>query len=77
MYTDLLLLWQLCHNYVIYIIIVSFSQMENIGNFLEGCYAYGVPKTDLFQTVDLYEKQNMPLVGVFGSMFSVMVVWLF
>ena len=37
--------------------------MENIGNFLEGCVAYGVPKTDVFQTVDLYENQNMPQVG--------------
>ena len=38
------------------------SQMENVGNYLGACEAYGVPKTDLFQTVDLYEGQNMPLV---------------
>lgn len=33
--------------------------MENIGNFLTACEAYGVPKQDLFQTVDLYEARNM------------------
>ena len=37
-------------------------QIENIGNFLEGCYAYGLTKTDVFQTVDLYEAQNVPQV---------------
>ena len=36
--------------------------MENIGNFLSACEAYGVPKADLFQTVDLYEGQNIPQV---------------
>ena len=34
--------------------------MENIGNFLTGCETFGVPKADLFQTVDLYEGQNIP-----------------
>ena len=38
------------------------SQMENIGNYLSSCENYGVPKTDLFQTVDLYEGQNMAQV---------------
>ena len=36
--------------------------MENIGKFLAGCDAFGVPKVDLFQTVDLYENQNIPQV---------------
>ena len=36
--------------------------MENIGNFLTQCEAYGLTKQDLFQTVDLYEGQNMPQV---------------
>ena len=40
----------------------AFEMMENIGNFLSACEAYGVARTDLFQTVDLYEAQNMPLV---------------
>lgn len=38
---------------------VPFKQMENINNFLSACEKYGVAKTDLFQTVDLYEAQNM------------------
>ena len=38
---------------------VAFKQMENISNFLTACEGYGVHKTDLFQTVDLYENQNM------------------
>lgn len=34
--------------------------MENIGSFLSHCQTQlEVPKGDLFQTVDLYEKQNM------------------
>jgi len=41
---------------------MAFKQMENIGFFLEACEAYGVNKTDSFQTVDLYEAQNMPQV---------------
>ena len=41
---------------------MAFKQMENIGNFLAACEAYGVSKLDLFQTVDLYEAENMPQV---------------
>ncbi|XP_065906338.1 muscle-specific protein 20-like [Dysidea avara] len=41
---------------------MAFKQMENIGNFLEGCFAYGLSKEDMFQTVDLYEAQNIPQV---------------
>jgi hypothetical protein len=37
--------------------------MENIGNFLEAAEKYGCPKLDLFQTVDLYEGQNIPQVS--------------
>ena len=36
--------------------------MENIGNFLEACYAIGMNKMDLFQTVDLFEARNIPQV---------------
>lgn len=36
--------------------------MENVGKFLSACEAYGLEKQDLFQTVDLYEAQNMPQV---------------
>lgn len=41
---------------------MAFKQMENIGMFLQGCENYGLNKVDLFQTVDLYEAQNMPMV---------------
>ncbi|XP_013421025.1 muscle-specific protein 20 isoform X2 [Lingula anatina] len=41
---------------------MAFKMMENIGNFLEACERYGVNKVDLFQTVDLYESQNMASV---------------
>lgn len=36
--------------------------MENIGFFLDACVNFGVPKADLFQTVDLYEGENIPQV---------------
>ncbi|XP_002161981.1 myophilin isoform X1 [Hydra vulgaris] len=39
-----------------------FKQMENISNFLEACSRYGLSKTDLFQTVDLFEAANMTQV---------------
>lgn len=36
--------------------------MEKIGQFLTFCDELGVPKSDIFQTVDLYEGQNIPQV---------------
>ncbi|KAL9969238.1 hypothetical protein ACROYT_G021432 [Oculina patagonica] len=41
---------------------MAFKMMENIGKFLSFCDEMGVPKTDTFQTVDLYEGQNVPQV---------------
>ena len=41
---------------------MAFKMMENIGKFLDAIGNYGVQKTDLFQTVDLYEAANMPQV---------------
>ncbi len=38
---------------------MAFKKMENIGNFLSAAGAFGVPPSDLFQTVDLYEAANM------------------
>ena len=38
---------------------MPFFKMENIGNFLAACEAYGLAKADLFQTVDLFEGRNM------------------
>lgn len=39
---------------------MAFKMMENIGNFLSSCEAFGLTKQDLCQTVDLYEGENMP-----------------
>ena len=41
---------------------MAFKQMENVGKFLDAIAEYGVQKSDSFQTVDLYEKQNMAQV---------------
>ncbi|KAL5457568.1 hypothetical protein EMCRGX_G034839 [Ephydatia muelleri] len=38
---------------------MAFKMMENIGNFLSACELYGLKKGDMFQTVDLYEDQNI------------------
>ncbi|RWS16664.1 putative muscular protein-like protein [Dinothrombium tinctorium] len=40
----------------------DYKMMENINKFLEGAKKYGVAQTDLFQTVDLYERRNIPVV---------------
>lgn len=37
---------------------MAFKQMEQISQFLKGAEAYGVSKTDMFQTVDLWEGQR-------------------
>lgn len=41
---------------------MAFKQMENVDKFLKACIAIGCEKGDLFQTVDLYEGQNIPQV---------------
>ncbi len=41
---------------------MPFFKMENIGQFLTSCQSYGVQKSDMFQTVDLFECQNMAAV---------------
>ncbi|XP_038068192.1 calponin-1-like isoform X1 [Patiria miniata] len=41
---------------------MAFKQMQNIGNFLTFAEAYGCNKADMFQTMDLFEGQNMPQV---------------
>jgi len=40
----------------------QFKMMENINNFQKALTEYGVPKIDLFQTVDLYEKKDIGAV---------------
>jgi len=39
--------------------LAAFKEMENISNFLEAAEKYGVKKTDLFQTADLYDLSNI------------------
>jgi len=41
---------------------MPFMMMENIGNYLAAAASFGMKETDLFQTVDLYEKKNMTAV---------------
>ena len=41
--------------------------MENISKFLSGAERLGVPKHDMFQTVDLYEKKNMTQVKILSK----------
>lgn len=41
---------------------MAFKMMENIGFFLDAITAYGVAKMEQFQTVDLYELQNIGAV---------------
>ncbi|XP_031567790.1 myophilin-like isoform X1 [Actinia tenebrosa] len=37
----------------------SFQMQENISNFLSACEQFGVDRIHIFQTVDLYERQNV------------------
>lgn len=37
---------------------MAFKQMELISQFLSAAEKYGVAKTDMFQTVDLWEGQS-------------------
>jgi len=41
---------------------MAFTVMQNIEAFQQGLKKYGVPSEDLFQTVDLWEKRNIPAV---------------
>jgi len=47
---------------------MAFKQMENINHFLSFAGENGVPKNELFQTVDLFEKQdpNSVLICLFS-----------
>ncbi|XP_074601316.1 muscle-specific protein 20 transgelin [Brevipalpus obovatus] len=41
----------------------SFKLMENLNSFQQAIKKYGVPDEDCFQTVDLFEKRNVPQVA--------------
>jgi len=42
---------------------LPFHMMENINSFIQACTnVFGMPTTDVFQTVDLYEGKNITAV---------------
>lgn len=41
---------------------MAFKQMEQVSQFLKACEKYGIPPSDLFQTVDLWEGKDMASV---------------
>ena len=43
---------------------MTFKCMENINKFLESARALGVPPQETFQTVDLWERQNLNSVVI-------------
>lgn len=43
---------------------MAFKCMENINAFLEVCKVLGVPPQETFQTVDLWERQNLNSVVI-------------
>ncbi|XP_069139477.1 myophilin-like isoform X2 [Argopecten irradians] len=40
----------------------GFALMQNLGRFQDAAKKYGVPAEEVFQTVDLWEKKNIPQV---------------
>lgn len=50
--------------------------MENIGYFLSFCENYGCVKEDLFQTVDLFEGENIPQVSAHACPLPESVHWM-
>lgn len=43
---------------------MAFKCMENINAFLEAAKQFGVPAQETFQTVDLWERQNLNSVVI-------------
>ncbi|CAG2176503.1 unnamed protein product [Oppiella nova] len=43
---------------------MAFKCMENIQFFLDGAQKLGVPSEELFQTIDLWEQQNLTSVQI-------------
>lgn len=49
---------------------MPFVQMENISFFLDACKLIGVPHNEIFQTVDLYERQDPYQIVITLILFS-------
>lgn len=47
---------------------MAFKQMEQISLFLKYTEAYGVVKTDMFQTVDLFESKKKMFFSCLGDL---------
>jgi len=41
---------------------LDFPKRENVSNYLDGCKSIGLNKSKVFETPDLYEGRNLPLV---------------
>lgn len=52
---------------------MAFKQMEQISLFLAAAEAYGVTKTDIFMTVDLYESKTTSITTML-SIFQILFV---
>ncbi|NP_001134980.1 Transgelin-2 [Salmo salar] len=46
---------------------MAFKQMEQISQFLNAAEKYGITKTDMFQTVDLWEGKNLAVTRDDGT----------
>ena len=44
----------------------AFALRENVAQFCKAAGNYGVEINELFQTVDLFEKKNIPQVNILG-----------
>ena len=64
------------HDQALYSFIFTL-QKENIGNFLSFCEKIGLVRIDLFQTVDLFEGQNIPQVWCSEDVFVCLIIYSF
>ena len=46
----------------------AFIAMDNIENFTRGAKEYGLPETDLFQSIDLHEGAKATMLNVINSL---------
>jgi len=46
----------------------SFQGMDNVENFLTGAKLYGLPETDIFNSIDLVEGNKAPMLNVINCL---------